>query len=189
MRHFVVLVCSLAAPFAAADPLNDEGATAPSIEQTARVTPDAGAKGLTFSVPSGGGPTFGVAYFMSDSASLRVDVGLALQSQPQMTGDRTNTGGFSIETGYRMYRPMVGKMSVFLQPSVYLAKTPGVDFGDALSAAFTASFGVEYWLSPQWSLSGSTGLALQAKADMTGSFGTISLTTGTSALSASFYWK
>ena len=156
---------------------------------TARTTPEAGAKGLSFAVPSGGGPTLGFAYFLVDDAAVRVDIGLALQSQASPMGDRANTGGFSIESGYRIYKPIVGKLTWFIQPSLYFAKSPGVDFGDALSAAVTAGLGVEYWITPQWSFSGSTGVALEAKSSMMGSFKDISLTTGTSALAASFYWR
>jgi hypothetical protein len=184
MKRVVVLTCMLVGPTAFAQPDTSVVETAP------HDTAGFGAKGLTFSVPSGGGPTFGFAYFISDSASVRVDFGLALESQTgMMGGDRANTAGFSIEAGYRAYKPIVGKLTAFLQPSLYLAKTPGVDWDNAMSAALTAGFGVEYWITPQLSVSGSTGLALQAKSDMTSSFNTFTLTTGTSALSASFYWK
>lgn len=180
MTKLVAICCLLTARVAFADE---------DTSVTSRATATEGAKGLAFSVPSGGGPTFGFAYFTSDSAAIHVDVGLSLSSQAApMGGDRANTGGFSVEAGYRMYKPIAGKLTTFFQPSVYLAKQPGIDFGDALSAAVTAGFGVEYWVTPQWTFSGSTGVALQAKNNPMGSFKDISLTTGTSALAVSFYW-
>lgn len=179
MTKLVAICCLLTARVALAD----------DAAISARATASEGAKGLAFSVPSGGGPTFGFAYFTSDAAAIHVDVGLSLSSQePAMGADRVNTGGFSVEAGYRMYKPIAGKLTTFIQPSVYLAKEPGVDFGDALSAAVTAGFGIEYWVTPQWTFSGSTGVALQAKHNAMGSFKDITLTTGTSALAVSFYW-
>jgi hypothetical protein len=188
MKTIAVVLSSLVARAAFAEPDVPAPSSAPPLAEVAHATAEQGSKGLSFSVPSGGGPTFGFAYMVASDASIRVDVGLAVQSEPGM-GERANTAGFSIETGYRMYKPIVGRLTSFLQPSVYLAKTPGVDFGNALTAAITAGFGIEYWITPQWSVSGTTGVALQAKSDMTSSFNVISLTTGTSALSASFYWK
>jgi len=191
-------MCVLAASAAEADDLEvrDNAGTITADTGTAgtataaTVTAGQGAKGLAFSVPSGGGPTFGGAYFLRDNAALRLDLGLEISSKETMPGgDRQTSAGISVELGYRMYKGLAGKLTTFVQPSAYLAKSPGVDMGDALSAAVTAAFGVEYWFSPQWSVSGATGVALQARANAMGSFKDISLTSGTTSLTAAFYWR
>ena len=150
-----------------------------------------GTTGLSFAIPAGGGPTYGMTKFLAADRALRFDVGLAIGSQapPGGVGDRANTFGFSVEVGYRMYKPMAGKLTGFLQPGVFLSKAPGVDIGEALSAALTGGIGVEYWLTHQWTIAGLTGVALQFLAGGGDSFSNnITLTTGTSALMTSFYW-
>lgn len=145
-----------------------------------------GTKGLFFAVPSGGGPTFGAGYFLSADAQLRFEFGLSLSTREDpATGDRANQGGFSLEALYRMYKPVVGKLTWFIQPGLFVSKTPGIDFGDALNLALTGALGVEYWFGNQWSLSGSTGVALQFQ----NKFKDVIFTTGTSALQINFYWR
>ncbi len=140
--------------------------------------PEAGRKGIAFGVPSGGGPTIGFAYNLSDQASIRLDLGLDIQFAPKAQF------GLSVEAGYRMYLPRIGNLSPFLQPGVFIAKPAADTTFKAISFALSGGVGAEYFFAQQFSISGITGLSLLT----TGSFTAVRIATGTTAVFANFYF-
>lgn len=134
-------------------------------------------------------PTIGFAYFLSDSAAVRLTAGLNLHKEqqtnnamPPMTTD-TTVFGFVVGAGYRMYKPAkVGKVHPYLEPAVTLAM-PDTSISSSFLLGAGAQFGVECQLADWFSLSGGLGGALA----FTNSFKDIHFTTA-STLSANLYW-
>lgn len=159
--------------------------------------PRAGSLGLSLGLPSGGAPTIGMSYGLTDRASLRMDLGLEISS----TGSGGGAGGmggtaqgnpnsdvlfgFSIDAGYRMYLWNSGSLHAFVQPGLFFSKRaqPG-DFGALSTIAAVGTIGAEYFVVDQFSVSGATGLSLALSND----FQDVRLSTGTTALYANFYW-
>jgi hypothetical protein len=148
---------------------------------------NAGDKGLSFEVPSGGGSAVGFTYFLTSSSALRVDVGFDLQ-----LANATPTGGtdlaFSVALGYRLFLAHLvgGRVHPFLQPAVSFARFGGARPTGTLALA--GSVGVECFLLEHFSIAGATGVSL-GMGNLGGTGGaSVALTTGTSALFASFYF-
>ncbi|MFO0674894.1 MAG: hypothetical protein U0169_00020 [Polyangiaceae bacterium] len=140
--------------------------------------PEAGRKGISFGVPSGGGPTIGASYNLSDTASIRLDFGLDVQFAPAARF------GMSVEAGYRMYIAKLGNLSPFIQPGVFLAKPAADTNFKNVSFALSGGVGAEYYFAQQFSISGITGLSLLT----TASFNSVRIATGTTAVFANFYF-
>lgn len=139
--------------------------------------------GLSFGIPSGGGGTFGMAYFLDSVSALRFDVGLVLSSIEGV--ERDNTFGLSADVNYRMYKELAGKVYMFIQVGGFLGIAANdADFGQRLSLAGTGGIGVEYLLTPQFTISGTTGGSLV----IANEFKNYTLSTGTSALFVNWYW-
>jgi len=137
---------------------------------------------LSFGLPSGGGGTVGYSYGLSNEASLRLDVGLEIGSNPAGSGA---VAGLSVDAGYRLYLWQAGNMHAFVQPSLFLSK-PAVDqrIDEVLTVAAVGTVGAEYFFQPQLSVSAATGLSLA----LSKKFEDVRLRTGTSALFVNFYW-
>ena len=92
-------------------------------------------------------PTLGGSYFLTDTAALRVALGLGLMLEP-------NTDfAFSLGASYRNYhRGMLGRVAPFYEPGGSFAWLDDV----LLINAFFA-YGAEYFFTDQLSLGGSMG--------------------------------
>ena len=136
-----------------------------------------GLKGLSFGLPSGGGTTAGLSYFLSPDTALRLDVGLNLSFAP------TFDVGFTLDIGYRVYQPSIGRLRPFLQPTVEFRRGTS-----SLDLALEGGFGVEYFFTDRISISGATGLAFRITGiGGTGSLG-VKIDTGTTGLYVNFYF-
>ena len=158
-------------------PAEPEPASAPAAEASSGWME--GTKGLFFGVPSGGGSTFGMAYFLDPMAALRLEAGLGL------TKPDGGTRNWLFARRHRMYKKVVDKVHVFYQAGAFIGATKGSgDFGGRFQLALTGGIGVEYAFTPQWTVSGVTGgsLAFSQK------FKQIDLSTGTSVLYVNWYW-
>lgn len=152
--------------------------TAASASAAGEPGPQAGRMGITLGVPSGGGATVGGAYMVSDTGSVRLDVGLDIPLNPQARF------GMSLEGGYRLYITKVAKLSPFVQPGLFVAK-PAADTGfDHLQLAGTVGIGAEYFFANEFSIAGATGLAVITNDN----FDQIRIATGTTGVYANFYW-
>jgi hypothetical protein len=160
---------------------------APVSAQQEPLGPNAGDKGLSFVVPSGGGSGIGVTYFLTQGSALRIDVAFDWQlANAQPTGG--TDFAFNASVGYRVFLAHVvgGRVHPFLQPAVSFGRSGGANPRGTL--AFSGSVGVEFFLLEHFSLAGATGLALEM-GNLGGTGGaSVGITTGTSALYASFYF-
>jgi len=137
-----------------------------------------GQKGLNFGLPSGGGPTIGFSYLLTNRSALELNLGL----NAVFAG---NTGfEFSLEIGYRAYLARFGdRLYPFIQPAFFFGRAGGAE-----SLAIEALFGVEYFLLEHFSISGATGVALAIGNIGGGGSASGRLATGTTALFANFYF-
>ena len=160
---------------------------APASAQQEAMGPNAGDKGLSFEVPSGGGSGVGFTYFLTQSSALRVDVAFNWQlANAQPTGG--TDFAFNAALGYRVFLAHLvgGRVHPFFQPAVSFGRSGGANPRGTL--AFSGSVGVEFFLLEHFSLAGATGIAL-AMGNLGGAGGaSVGITTGTSALYASFYF-
>jgi hypothetical protein len=135
-------------------------------------------------LPSGGGATVGLSYGLSSTASVRLDVGFDLSTNPIKSGSSV-LHGFSIDAGYRMYAWQSGKLHAFLQPGVFVSKrAEDRSFGELFTLAAVGTVGAEYFFWPELSVSGATGLSVAVSNE----FKDVRVRTGTSALYVNFYW-
>lgn len=145
--------------------------------------PHAGWKGINVGIfPSGGLPTVGGAYFLDDSASLRLDLGLDL-NKPGPGQDVLF--GFSVEGGYRMYIVKSGRLAPFIQPGLFFAKNAARgDF--AKNMVLQANFGIggEFFVTDNLSVGAQTGAGLQ----FANEFKSFRFATGTTGAFVSLYW-
>lgn len=155
-------------------------------------------KGLSFGIPSGGGPTVGGTYFLEDDIALKLDIGLdigkTVAAPPAGGFDLGGAAsaasddllvGLSVEAGIRFYLMRTGKLAPFAQPGLFVARPvmPG-DFMAPVVLQANAGIGAEYFFNDNVSVAGLTGLGLR----FANEFETIKLTTGTSALFLNLYW-
>ena len=146
--------------------------------------PREGSKGISLGLPSGGGATVGLSYGLSSTASVRLDVGFDLSTNPIKSGSSV-LHGFSIDAGYRMYAWQSGKLHAFLQPGVFVSKrAEDRSFGELFTLAAVGTVGAEYFFWPELSVSGATGLSVAVSNE----FKDVRVRTGTSALYVNFYW-
>lgn len=195
---FALIASAIAAPAWAQDtsmpPPSLPDATSSSSHASASNDhgPREGSRGLSLGLPSGGGPTVGVSYGLTDRSSLRLDLGLDINSVTPQGGpvgpastDKPLLLGFSVEAGYRMYLWQAGSLHAFAQPSLFLAKrAQRGDLDDLMTIAAQGSIGAEYFFADAFSVSGATGVALS----LSNAFKDVRFNTGTTALYANFYW-
>jgi hypothetical protein len=137
-----------------------------------------GQKGLNFGLPSGGGPTIGFSYVLTNRSALELNLGLGA------TFAGNTDFAFSIEIGYRAYLTRFGdRLYPFIQPTFFFGRQGGAE-----SLAIEGLFGVEYFLLEHFSVSGATGLELAIGNIGGGGSASGKLATGTTALFANFYF-
>lgn len=144
--------------------------------------PHAGYKGFSFGFPTGGGPTVGGSYFLSDRMAVKLDLGLDLGKQAPSDDFLY---GFSVEGGLRVYVHKAGRLSPFVQPGVFLAKAArDGDFGQLMALQVNAGVGAEYFFTDHLTAAALTGVGLRFADE----FDTIKFTTGTSGIYVNLYW-
>jgi hypothetical protein len=193
MRKLAVVLAFTLVPTAAMaqdDDYGDWGETpaadpAPAAEPAAAPTDGAGVfaagtMGLSFAVPSGGGTTFGIAYFLAPDTSLR------LETEFTFVGFDDVAVGLSVFAGYRMYKKMVGALHTYLEPFAFIGISDFGEAGDVLELGLGAAIGVEYMFTERFSISGGTGglLAIGPGFDPF----VLSISTVKTNLFANFYW-
>lgn len=133
-------------------------ASSPSIASLSFDPLSRGTSSLEFALPSGGGPTVGITYFVNDYTAVRADFGLDAVLSPNGFAPAT----FDINLGLRMYQPRRGSsVAVFFQPSIGFGRevltvaNGGTEFIDLALA-----FGAQYFFTDHLSVGGTVGLAL-----------------------------
>jgi hypothetical protein len=135
---------------------------------------------VSFAVPGGGGALVGGKYFNSAKTAIGIDFGYAITIPDK--GD--NTGGFTIIPSYTYYLTTVDRLLTFVKGAINITKIPGIDFGDAITLDLGGFFGVEFFITPEFSLSGELGVAINFRNKMKD----ITSQAGTGALFAQFYF-
>jgi hypothetical protein len=144
MRILVLLLLIPFRAFAQVPPPPPPTPPAAEVEQG----PRAKLVGVQFTIPSGGGPTLGLTYFLTDSGALHVDLGLDLE----LSGGAKS--GFSIEGDYRLFVWKHGNLAPFIQPGIFFGhSTP-------TTVAVEGALGAEYFVLPHLSIGVATGVAL-----------------------------
>lgn len=152
----------------------------------------AGTLGINTTFPTGGnGAAADIVYFLDPNAALDLSLGINLavtgDSVDPITGQPVEDGtvfGLSIGAGYRMYKPLSGRIRPFLEPGVVLAIADFSEAGDTLALAAFATLGVELQVTDQFTLGTGVGGALSFE----DSFETIRLGLNTASIFAGFYW-
>ncbi len=139
-----------------------------------------GKKNVAFAVPGGGGALVGGKYFLSASSALGLDVGYSVTIPEH--GD--STGGFTLLPSYTWYLTTQGRLLTFLKGALNITKIQGVDFSDALTLDIGGFFGVEFFVTKEFSLAGELGLAINFRND----FETVTSQAGTGSLFAQFFF-
>lgn len=154
------------------------GAMAASSAQAGRLD---SFNGFSFGLPNGGGATIGIVKKQADNQELRLNASLDLSK----AGENIDTTfGFSVEAGFRKYLIEAGKVKMYHQPGVFLAKATVGEFTEALALGAAYDVGGEFWVSPNFSFGARAGLSLTISKQ----FKAFALKTGTSAISATYYW-
>ncbi|MGZ6141689.1 MAG: hypothetical protein ACXWLM_00030 [Myxococcales bacterium] len=145
-----------------------------------------GVVGVEFALPGGGGTTIGATYFLADNMAARLDFGLDAVLSPSGT-----PATFSIGVGMRFYQARKSPVAIFLAPSLGFGRELIGTVADAAEfISLGGAVGVEYFFTDHLSAGGQLGLQLKFGniGGPTGSSVRTELSTGTSALFASFYF-
>ncbi len=153
-----------------------------------------GTKGIATAFPTGGDVVANVIYFLDADTALDVGLGLTLATggggaadpmDPAAAGGDDTVIGFSVRAGYRMLKPLSGRIRPYLEPQVILGVDSISELGDTLSFGAGAQLGVELMLLDQFTLGTGVGAALTTSE----SFDSIALGLNTANITASFYWN
>jgi hypothetical protein len=148
---------------------------------SAQAAPLENFNGLSFALPNGGGATIGIVKKKEDNKELRLNLSFDLSK----AGENIDTTfGFSVEAGLRKYLIEAGKVKMYHQPGFFIAKASAGEFTQALALGVVYDIGGEYWVSPNFSFGARAGLSLT----ISNEFKAFALKTGTSAISATYYW-
>lgn len=104
-----------------------------------------------------------------------------------MTSDES-IFGVDLGVGYRMYKPMKGKIRPYLEPFGNLSIGSFADAGPTLTLAVGALMGVDYQLWEQFTLGTGIGAVLVFDNDGTDPFKVIDFGLVTSPIIATFWW-
>jgi hypothetical protein len=152
--------------------------TGPAVAQ-----PNMLAKGgysVAFAVPGGGGALVGGKYYLAKNAAVGLDFGYAITIPD--AGD--STGGFTLLPSYTYYLMTDDRLVTFVKGALNITKLQGVDFGDAITLDLGGFFGVEFFVTPEFSLAGEMGIALNFR----NKFKDVTSQAGTGSLFAQFFF-
>ncbi len=138
----------------------------------------AGAKSLSFALPSSSNPMVGLSYFLSEGDALRIDF-----SCDVMLTDGGNAMGFVLMPSYVTYLT-TDRLSTYLKGSFILTKKAGIEFGKGTDVGLGGYFGVEFFFTPEFSMAGEVGGTF----DLINEFETMTLGSGTGTLFANLYF-
>jgi hypothetical protein len=195
-KSFVIaaVVCALGGTASAQDDL--EGGSDATEETTTETTETTAEPAAASSEPVEGGAAGGHQYGIEASLNSAADEG-AVHLLYTLGGNYLDVGlGFAVvsaaetgwnlelELGYRLMRPLAGRVQPYIKPLVLLSIA---DEGDTvLGFGVGGAFGVDYELFPQFTLGTEIGAAVQwedTDPDATITFGLV-----TAALKATFWW-
>ncbi len=147
-----------------------------------------GTKGIETSFPTGGDAAHAdFLWGLNDKALLDLGIGVSFNKSPAdpvlMTPSAT-IFGFDFIAGYRMYKPMSGKVRPYLEPAVHLGISDFKHAGDTVQLGVAALMGVEYEVVPQITL----GVGVGADLNFSQKFKAINFGLFTSSVNITFWW-
>jgi hypothetical protein len=202
-KSFVIaaVVCALGGTASAQDDV--EGGTDATEETTTETTETTAEPAAATGDPAESGAAGGHQYGIEASLNSAADEG-AVHLLYNLGGNYLDVGlglafvsaadtewNLELELGYRMMRPLVGRVQPYIKPLVVLTvesapPAPGADSETELGFGVGAAFGVDYELFPQFTLGTEVGAALLYQD--TDPDATISVALVTAALKATFWW-
>jgi hypothetical protein len=148
---------------------------------------DAYKMGIETAFPTGGDGAH--ANFLWGMGKNMLDLGIGIDfvhtdvADP-MTGDKT-TFGVDLFAGYRMYKPMKGKLHPYLEPAIHFGIPSFSHAGDTMVLGVGAMFGVNYEIIPQFTL----GTGIGAGLNFSNKFKDINFGLITASITAGFWWN
>lgn len=133
-------------------------------------------------------------YGLNEKAYLDLQIGINFAKSPEVAGPPASGGtvfGIDLGIGYRMYKPMSGKVRPYLEPMVRLAIDDFSEAGGTLFFGLGAAMGVDYQVWDQFTLGGMIGGALGFDGSGPGGdpFKVISFGLFSAGINATFWWK
>jgi hypothetical protein len=144
--------------------------------------------GISTAFPTGGdGGAANILYGMGGENWL--DLRLGVNFSKGVEDPITMTGGDSVfgvdlGLGYRMYKPVKGKIRPYLEPAVFFGIDDFSAAGDTMFLALAALMGVDYALMDQFTL----GVGVGAGLSFTQKFKAIDFGLFTTSINATFWW-
>lgn len=193
MRSVLPCICAIAATVLAAAPVAAQQADEPvnSLER--------GRRSLSFSLPDGGGASFGYWVMRSEQTNLGIDVGFRINRSIIEGNDDPMNYSISVGPALRRYVVLDGHVAPFLQGGIDLSYgSRSVGGGDERSIGLrpTVGLGVEWFPVRSISIGGYAGIGIgyaRTRVDLdTGTdpdpTQTLSIGTFTSALALRIYF-
>lgn len=125
------------------------------------VLPEAGSHGISFSLPSGGGASFGIRKMLSASTNGGIDLSLGVNHAKTETGGVSNsatTTSVSVRPGARLYHASAGPVAPFLHLYGLVSYVNGPNDMWTLGGGAGVGVGAEWFPLEHMSISGYTGL-------------------------------
>lgn len=149
-----------------------------------------GTKGIATAFPTGGDVVANVIYFRDAKTALNLGIGLTVakgggSDDPMMPASDDTVIGFSLRAGYRMLKPLSGRIRPYLEPQIIAGVDNLSEAADTLSLGAGAQLGVELMLMDQFTLGTGVGAALTTNQ----TFDSIALGLNTASITATFYWN
>jgi hypothetical protein len=144
--------------------------------------------GIETAFPTGGDGAHANFLWAMGKNWLDVSLGVDFSKTPDQAGPPAVEGktafGVDIGVGYRMVKPMKGKLSPYLEPAVTLGISDFANAGDTIALSVGATMGVTYEVIPQFTLGTGIGGGLL----FADKFKTINFGLFTTSITAGFWW-
>jgi hypothetical protein len=146
-----------------------------------------GTMGIGTTFPTGGAPFANAVWMASESVGYEVFLGFDFvhtDEEDPITGN-TDTVGALLGFGYRMYKPLSGRVRPYIEPALVLSIPDFSEAGDTISVGVAGLMGVEVEVVPQFSL----GTGIGATLDFTNKFKDIDFGLLTLAFNGTIWWN
>ena len=146
----------------------------------------AGTLGVGVVFQSGGQlPVANALYFLDPNTALNLALGISLSSvEAPPPEDRTTVFGILLGAGYRMYKPLSGRVRPFLEPGGAFSIANFDEAGETMALNLYAVMGVEFVVVDQFTL----GTGVGATLTFANEFKNISFGLITNPIIATIYW-
>jgi hypothetical protein len=143
--------------------------------------------GIATAFPTGGdGGAANILYGLGGEnwLDLRLGVNFSKSEEDPVTMTGGTAFGIDLGVGYRMYKPVKGKIRPYLEPAVFFSIDDFSAAGDTMALSLAALMGVDYALMDQFTL----GVGVGAFLAFNDKFKTIDFGLFTTSITATFWW-